>query len=428
MTAAQPFAEQLRGETILSEQLRARILSTLFATGSVLFLLLTTVLPEDYNTLFGSGATRFQLAGLLLMVSLYEYALYRIIMFRERRGKALPEPVRYWNAFLEISIPTVGMYLVSESLPSLLTLVSPLAALYFVFIMLSILRLNIALSIFTGCVAAVEYLALSYVFRLEAPDGIAPLFASSAFYVARSIMLLGAGIVAGIIARVTREKILLTIREVEAKNQAIDLFGQQVSEPVARELLKHAGTRSGSTREVTVMFLDIRDFTPFAARHTPTEVVEYLNTLFGVMIRIIGSNRGIVNQFLGDGFMTTFGAPIDDPDHAANAVAAAFAIQSEVQRLCDEGAVPPTRIGIGIHSGPALTGNIGSDERRQYSVTGTTVILASRIEQLNKTFHSTILVSSETLHRAGLKAKEGSRIDDVSVKGSPEKRTLYRLL
>ncbi|MDT8323973.1 MAG: adenylate/guanylate cyclase domain-containing protein [Bacteroidota bacterium] len=428
MNAGPLLSAQLRGETILSERLRARILAYLFLSASLLFLLLTALLPADYEKVFGTGPTRYQLTGMLFAVALYEYALNHVIRFREHRGKMLPEPVRYWNALVEISIPTVGMLILSSSIPPLLTLVSPLTALYFIFILLSILRLNVLLSLWTGLLAALQYVGIAWYFHQNGGgEGVAPMFDTTALYVARSVMLLGAGIVAGVIARIIREKIVHTVQEVEAKNQAIDLFGQQVSEPVARELLRSAQALRGRLRSVTVMFLDIRDFTPFTARHAPDEVVNYLNTLFSFMIRVIGAHAGIVNQFLGDGFMTTFGAPLEDEEHAAHAVASAIEIHAGIQRMVEEGSIPPTRIGIGIHSGEALTGNIGSAERRQYSVTGSTVILASRIEQLNKIHGSDILISEETFRMAKLDSATCERIENVTVKGRADRFTIYRL-
>ncbi len=427
MSVHGPIDDSIRGETILSERLRARILSILFLVASMVFLLLTALLPEDYEKVFGGGSTRHQIAGLLVAAGLYEFVLNLIIRFREHRGKMLPEPVRYWNALVEISIPTAGMILLSSSVAPLLTLVSPLAALYFIFIILSILRLNVLLSLWTGLLAALQYLGLTWYFHLDGANAVDPMFDTAALYVARAVMLFGAGVVAGVIARIIRDKVIRRIEEVEAKNQAIDLFGQQVSAPVARALLDNTAVSAGSTRTVSVLFLDIREFTPYAAAHEPEEVVQYLNTLFSFMIRVIGAHDGIVNQFLGDGFMATFGAPHDDAQHAAHAVASARELHAGITHMVEKGQIPPTRIGIGIHSGEAITGNIGSEERRQYSVTGSTVILASRIEQLNKSFNSAILISEDTFLRAGLPAASGERIDAVSVKGRTDQLTLYRL-
>ena len=428
MNGAIPFERQLRSETIGTERLRARILSALFLVVALMFLLLTSLLPARFDTVFGLGGVRWQLVGLLFAVSLYELLLQTGLGILERRGKSFPAAIRYVNATVEITVPSLGMIILAEVLPPVLTLVSPFVALYFVFVILSILRLDFVLSLFTGVMASVQYLVLSLVFLENHGEQTAdPMLTANAIYIARSVMLVGAGAAAGLIARLIRRKIVSSVQSVEERNQAIDLFGQQVSEPVARELLQNVHHAEGRMRTVTVMFLDIRDFTPFAERHEPDEVVSFLNTMFAGMIRIVNEHHGIVNQFLGDGFMTTFGAPLEDADHAAHAIASAREIHSAVERLAMEGRIPPTRIGIGIHSGPALTGNIGSEERRQYSVTGTTVILASRIEQLNKRFHSSILCSAATLEHAGIQTESAEALGPMKMKGTTAPVDVYRL-
>jgi len=136
-------------------------------------------------------------------------------------------------------------------------------------------------------------------------------------------------------------------------------------------------------RDVTIMFVDIRDFTTFAEHRTPAEVVEYLNTLFRAMIQLVTANHGIINKFLGDGFMACFGAPLSNGHDTLNAVRAAVEIAAVVERLNAGGVIPSTRIGIGLHSGPAVTGSVGSDERKEYTIIGDTVNpgIASRAAQ-----------------------------------------------
>jgi adenylate cyclase len=210
------------------------------------------------------------------------------------------------------------------------------------------------------------------------------------------MLLLGGGVAAAVIARQIKRRIGRMLRSMAERTALIQLFGQQVSEPVANELLRHPDHARGVTRELTVMFVDIRDFTPFAERHSAEEVVEYLNRLFDRMIAVIDRHGGIINQFLGDGFMTTFGAPVPMEDHARRAILAAVELDDIVARMSRDGEIPPTRIGIGLHSGEAVTGNIGAASRRQYSITGAAVIIASRIEQLNKEYASSVLASAET--------------------------------
>lgn len=171
------------------------------------------------------------------------------------------------------------------------------------------------------------------------------------------------------------------------------LFGQQVSKEIVQELVKIEGDISSKLFDVTVMFLDIRDFTAFADSRAPEEVASFQNVVFSELIDIVRQHKGITNQILGDGIMAVFGAPVITPDHASNAVSAGFAILEKIKDLAEEGKIPPIRIGIGLNSGKVIAGNIGSAVRKQYSLTGTTVIVASRIEQLNKVFKSQFLIS-----------------------------------
>ena len=139
------------------------------------------------------------------------------------------------------------------------------------------------------------------------------------------------------------------------------------------------GSLSGcreAMRKVCVMFLDIRNFTANARSKRPEQVVEFLNATFGFMIESIDRQGGFINKFLGDGFMAIFGAPLDDPAAAHHAVAAAQEILVEIDRrgLADD--AWPLRVGIGLHIGDAVTGNVGSPRRKEFTAIGDTVNFA----------------------------------------------------
>ena len=145
------------------------------------------------------------------------------------------------------------------------------------------------------------------------------------------------------------------------------------------------------------------------------------------MIEVVNEHHGIINQFLGDGFMATFGAPISKGNDAANSVQAAQNIIKRVAEAIQAGRIPQTRIGIGIHTGQAITGNIGTAIRKQYSITGNVVILASRIEQLNKKYHSQLIISKEVYSRIKNIPDNYVSLGAVAVKGREEPISLYRL-
>lgn len=174
------------------------------------------------------------------------------------------------------------------------------------------------------------------------------------------------------------------------------LFGQQVSEEVANELIKNPLETDSKVYDLSVMFLDIRDFTLFADSREPDDVARFQNKVFGELIDITREHHGVVLQILGDGIMAVFGAPVARTDHADQSVLAGQKMISRVAQLGRQGSIPTIRVGIGINSGRVVAGNVGNASRRFYSLTGKNVIIAARIEQLNKEHNSQMLVSANT--------------------------------
>lgn len=205
-----------------------------------------------------------------------------------------------------------------------------------------------------------------------------------------------------------------------AEKKIKSLLNQQVSGAVADELLASKDEHKVERRFVCVMFLDIRDFTPFAEKRDPEEIIDYQNKVFGFMIDIVNKRKGVINQILGDGFMATFGAPVSTGNDCEQAFRASKEIIMMVRERCDKNEIPFTRIGIGLHAGNVVTGNVGTAERKQYSITGSTVILASRLEQLNKEFNSSLVISKEVYDELPEELQDTLEFQKVSVKGRKE--------
>ncbi|MFC2130879.1 tetratricopeptide repeat protein [Bacteroidota bacterium] len=225
-------------------------------------------------------------------------------------------------------------------------------------------------------------------------------------------------------------KILLEAKnwlEIENRKKVINLFGQQVSQEIVDELLNDTSAEATKKKFVCIMFLDIRGFTPLMENKEPEEIIEYQNAVFGFMIEIINKHHGIINQFLGDGYMATFGAPVSKGNDCQNAVDAAIEIVKKVNEKSESGVIPHTRIGIGLHAGDVVAGNVGTSVRKQYSITGNTVILASRIEQLNKKYNSQILISEDVFKNVQTGNLKYEDIGSVTIKGREESMNIIKL-
>lgn len=178
-----------------------------------------------------------------------------------------------------------------------------------------------------------------------------------------------------------------------------DLFGRHVGHEVAEAAAAvQTGEMQlgGEARVVSVLFVDLVGSTAYATEHGPAEVVSVLNRFFGVVVDEVAGHRGLVNKFIGDAVLAIFGAPASDPDHAANALAAA---RSMAARL--EVEVPEIGAGIGVSTGTVVAGNVGHEERYEYTVIGDAVNSASRLTDLAKEVPGRVLAMWHTVETAG---------------------------
>ena len=195
------------------------------------------------------------------------------------------------------------------------------------------------------------------------------------------------------------------VRELRDKEKLRQTFGLHVGRRAAERILARDPGLSGVEEEITVMFVDMRSWTARASSSPPAEIVEIMNDFFRVSVRAVEEeHRGMVNKYLGDGFMAIFGAGDSGSNHARDAVSAGCEILRAVEGLNDElGAKnrAPIQIGIGIHSGPAIVGSVGSPQRLEFTAIGNTVNVASRIQGLTKTLGRPLLVTAAVRDRAG---------------------------
>lgn len=425
------FQQHFSDERLKREVQRAGVLSAIFLFTTLILLLLQPFLKAD-NLMYLPGPIMLTITPYFLGMSAYEWNIRRWLKQQLQRHKEVPTFFKFANASFEITSISFILFIVSRHLyDPLLILNSPLVYMYLFFIILSTLRLTFWLSAYTGIIAGAEFMALY--FLIARPALVEPYLEIDMFvhlplmFIAKGGLLMMAGIAAGYVSRQIRDIIRDTIRATETEQQAVLLFGQQVSPEIAHAVLEQKGKYKSRHMRVAIMFLDIRNFTNYASHHTPEEVMDYQNTFFGIIIRIVEEYHGVVNQFLGDGCMITFGAPVETENPAEVAVEAGFAILKQLRKAVNDELMIPTTVGIGIHIGDAVVGNIGTETRQQYSVTGNVVILSARIEQLNKFFKTQFLVSSDVYNALPNPPETAQSLGPTFIKGVDEEIELYQL-
>jgi adenylate cyclase len=221
-------------------------------------------------------------------------------------------------------------------------------------------------------------------------------------------------------------------RSVSTMRSVTQTFSQFVPRRLVEQLVETGTpmTLGGIRREVTLLFSDVVNFTEITEKADPTRVMQFTSRYFAAMSQEITCQSGTIDKFIGDAIMAIWNAPADDPDHVVHACAAALAFQRANDRLNVEFARegwPIYRTRIGLHTGEAVVGNIGSVDRMNYTALGATVNLAARLEGLNKNYGTSILVSAAVKERASQEFIFRS-VDRISPKGFAEAFEIYELL
>lgn len=283
---------------------------------------------------------------------------------------------------------------------------------------------------------AITFLVIRY-FSLFTSLGIIALLMVS--YILICIFCYHFNIVISVITPITLQVIVMAmsysyrfILEGRNKEKIKCAMGKYISDDVMQNVVKNIDCLSlgGKRADVTVLFADIRGFTSMSENMSAEEVSVILNEYFTEIEPIIRKHNGVINKFIGDAVMAIFGEPIQDKNHAINAVKCANDMLQKVVELQKKWLLegkPKIEIGVGINTGEVFVGNIGSETRLEYTVIGDVVNLASRIESYNKVYKTRFLISSTTYEKVRNIA-DVIKISEVSIRGKAKKLDIYEVL
>ncbi len=352
--------------------------------------------------------------------------------------------IKYAFLTLDVALLSIAVALLpptpEAALPQIFMFRFNIYPFYFIILGIAAFSFSPGLVLWTGAIGSAGWLgAFFWVFSqmgaplewTDVPDNptpeqfmqvfLSPDFAATGSRAQEALIYL---VVAALIAIVMRRARQTVQRQLEAErdmNAVSQLFGRFVPSTVAESMIKNKGVLDPAERSATVLFSDLAGFTKLTEAKGPKAIVETLNAFFEEASQIIGRHNGVVTQFQGDGILATFNVPVEDKEHAKNAFAAANDLLKLVRENTFGGDI--LNIRIGLSSGPLVAGSVGGGGRQTYTVYGDPVNLASRLESLNKTHGTSILLSQSTADL--LNGIELQRVGEVEVRGLSAPVNLY---
>ncbi len=348
----------------------------------------------------------------LLMASYYAW------VFFTTRDIPPPRATAWMRSTIEVTAAFVVMIAEWRTLGAEVALSSGANFVVILTLIVSALRLDPPLLIYA---AALVFAQQAFFFVVIRPDAFGTFVGRPQPQLFRMVVTLMAALLGYVLARtLTRETAAAAER---ARIRAA--FGSYVDPRVVDAVLRGKLTVEPQRKVVTVVFVDIRGFTALSETTDPARVFRMLSDALDAFAIEVQKQGGIVNKFLGDGLMALFGAPETQPDHARRAVRAGLQIASVSARMAEDGRFPGLRVGIGIHTGEAVVGDLGG-ARREFTAIGDVVNVAARIEQANKDFHTTLLITDAVRGSIG----EGAELrmqPALTVRGRMEKVEVFEV-
>ena len=355
-----------------------------------------------------------RLVGFMAFMTLAVHITFRIA----RAGAAVHIHFLYGSLLAIVCAPSlfvVAMELLEPGAGAMFY-ISPVMWAHFPLLVLTGLLFNLRFSVLAGASAALLHflafwLAWPEILNIHHDDpALIRILHALPGNIMRSVLLLFTGFLTGLVSRYARDLLLRIVDEQEEKERINDLFGEYVSEEVRERILEKTRGMTGERTRTVVLFSDIRGFTSLSERLPPEQLVGQLNEYLDAMVEVIGRRRGVVDKFIGDAIMATFGGVVELAAPCDQALAAAVEMRDRLGHLnasFRERGLPELKIGIGMHYAEVLQGIVGSSSRKEYTVIGDGVNIAARLESATKKLGQVILFSGE--FEAGLSPGAPSR-------------------
>lgn len=375
---------------LIRREARDELLScVIFAVASLLIFAVLSI--------FGQ-ARQMHSFGILRIVFLSYIGMILLLAILVRRGW-WHASLRFVNTGLQITVLSAFLFAISRERGPAFALSTALPMLYCLVISMTAFRLSPWLSFFAGALAAAELVFLySFVMLPQlTPELLAtnPALGWPAVF-ARVVVLFAIGVACAFAAGSLRRQMVKQAAD-HSRIQLLErTFGRLVAPEVAKQILEDENWMKPARREAVIMFADLKGFTKYSEGKSPEDVAAFLNRCWTIAADIVEKHGGVINKYMGDGFLAIFGVPLELEGAEKAAAETAAELDRELAAILSPDGLA---LCIGLHAGPMIVGGIGSEARCEFTVIGSTVNLASRLESLNRSLDTRCLTSSEVAEK-----------------------------